>query len=410
MRKILQQSSWLFLAQGLGRVIGFFYTIFLARTLGVEDFGIYAVALAYYSLFAGLADFGFSRFLIRELARGAVRPAQVFSHVAILRLTITSLLFAVFSIILYILDPDKLRVHISLLAVLTVLPASITQTLDGILIAKQKIKISAVSLVSLNLFTAGAGLFLIMSGFGVNGAVAALILGQLIYLITLLFFLRKQRISLLSVVKGVHLKQVLTGSLPYGLLAILGLIYFRIDTLMLSYMRGNFETGIYGAAYKFLEAIIFIPGAFSVVLFPTLAKLHDGNIEEMKKIYFKSMKLMVVSGIMLLIAYFFILPEVIRFFLPQYLEATDAIKILSFSIPFIFMATPGVQVMLSSNKYLKEVIYFSSLTVVFNIVFNLIFIPKFGFRAAAWITVVSDIMSFMLFYLLINRKIFAIKK
>ena len=39
------------------------------------------------------------------------------------------------------------------------------------------------------------------------------------------------------------------GSLPYGLLGILGLLYFRIDTILLSYLRGNFETEIAAGTY-----------------------------------------------------------------------------------------------------------------------------------------------------------------
>ena len=68
MKEILKQSSWLFFAQILTRVIGFFYTIFLANSLGVLDFGLYSVGLAYFSIISSLADFGFNRFLIREIA------------------------------------------------------------------------------------------------------------------------------------------------------------------------------------------------------------------------------------------------------------------------------------------------------------------------------------------------------
>lgn len=389
--------------------MGFFYTIFLARNLGVEDFGLYSAALAYYSLFMALADFGFSRFLVREIAKGTLKIAEVFSNITILRLTITSSLFAVFSIFLYFLDPDKLRVSLTLLAVLTVLPASITQTLDSIFIAMQKMKLSAASLVVLNIATTLVGIILLNSGFGVTGAVTALILGQIVYSAILFILLKRQKVPILSIVKLKILKQAMVGSLPYGLLAILGLIYFRIDTLMLSYMRGNFETGIYSAGYKFLEAVIFIPASFSVVLFPTLAKLHN-NVPEIKKIYFKSLKLVVSLGITLLLVYFFVLPEMIKILMPQFLPAIEAVKILALSIPFIFAATPGVQVLLSSDKYLKTVILLSIFTVAFNVIFNLYFIPKFGFRAAAWITVASDTVSFGLFYLLIDRKIFSKRK
>jgi len=115
---------------------------------------------------------------------------------------------------------------------------------------------------------------------------------------------------------------------------------------------------------------------------------------------------MAILGVGALLGYIFILPAVFSFFLPQYLPATQAIKILAWSLPFIFMATPGVQVLLSTDKYLKQVIFYSVFTVAFNIILNLILIPQFGFLAAAWVTVASDVLSFVVFYGLIMRKIF----
>lgn len=409
-RSILKQASWLFFAQALTRVISFFYIVFLARSLGVSDFGFYTVALAYFSIISAVADFGFNRFLVREVAKDHLKAAELLSNIAILRLTLTSVIFAVFAIVLYFLDQDKFRVSLTLLAVLAILPQSLALTVDGLFVALKKLKFSAVALFLASLFTALLGFILVNQGFASLGAINALLLGQLVYAVILVVMLVKNQGLLLSNVSFSMIKKALVGSLPYGLLGVLGLLYFRIDAVMLAYLKGGYEAGLYGAAYKFLEASIFIPGSFSVALFPVLAKLHDENKSEMKKIYYKSLKIMAVFGVALLLIYLLVLPVFIKLFLPDYLLAISAINILAFSIPFIFIATPGVQVLFSSDKYLKTVILLSVLTVVFNIVLNFIFIPKYGFLGAAYTTVASDILSFIVFYLLIVKKIFANEK
>ncbi|MDO8573290.1 MAG: flippase [Candidatus Daviesbacteria bacterium] len=406
MRNILKQTSWLFLAQSLTRIVGFFYTIYLARSFGVADFGLLTVALAYFSIISSVADLGFNRFLIREVALDRSKVSELLWNISILRVTLTSVLFAVFSVILYLFDADKMRVSLILLATLAILPQAIALTFDAVFVAIQKLQFSAASLFISSLATALFGFILINNGFGTFGAVNALIFGQVIYALALLVFLYKYKQLILSAVRLSIIKKIIIGSLPYGLLGILGLLYFRVDAVLLSYMRGNFETGIYGAAYRFLEAIIFIPGAFAMALFPALARLHGENTDEMKKLYFKSLKLMGAAGMILFFAYLLILPEVIKIFLPNYLQAIEAVRILSLSIPFIFLATPGVQVLFSSEKYLKNVIVLSLFTVAFNIILNILFIPKFGFIAASWITVVSDALSFIIFYNLITKKIF----
>lgn len=404
MRNILRQSFWLFLSLGATRVISFLYIIFLARVLGVANFGLYTVALAYFSIISSVADLGFNRFLVREISIDKSKARELLSNILLLRLTLTAVLFAIFSLILYSIDRDSVRVSLTLLAALALIPQSIALTFDAIFTAFRKLQFSGIGLFLSSLFTALGGFYLVNRGYGPAGAVVGLIIGQLIYAVFLFIVLRDAKISF-SLVKVSIFKKALKGSLPYGLLGVLGLLYFRIDAIILSYLKGSVETGLYGAGYKFLEAVVFIPAAFSAALFPALAKLHEDNKSEMKKIYFKSIRLMFIAGILIAAVYILILPVLIKMFLPGYMPAIDVIKILSFSIPFMFIATPGVQVLFSSEKYLKTVIGFSLFTVSFNIILNLVFIPQFSFIAAAWVTVASEVLSFFVFFIFIRRKV-----
>ena len=68
MRSILKQTSWLFVAQVIARAAGFFYTIYLANVLGVEGFGLFSVALSFFYLISTVSEFGFNRFLVKEVS------------------------------------------------------------------------------------------------------------------------------------------------------------------------------------------------------------------------------------------------------------------------------------------------------------------------------------------------------
>lgn len=405
MFQVLKQTSWLFLAQALGRVIGFFYTIFLAKNLAVSDFGLYSAALVYFSLVSSIADFGFNRFLIREVARDQQKVPELLYGISLLRLTLTSVVFAIFALGLYLLDPDKLRVHLSLLAVLAVLPQSAALTLDAVFVAIKKLQFSSLALLVLSLSTTISGIVLVGRGFGTTGAAVALILGQLVYLLILVFLIKLQKIKTLAHFQAATLKKVILGSLPYGLLMVLGLLYFRIDILLLTYLRGNFEAGIYGAAYKFLESLVFVPSSLATALFPILARLHKERPQAIRPLYFKSLKLMLLLGFLIALGYILIVPPVIRLLLPAYLQATSAIKILAWAIPFMFIHVPGAQVLLSTDKFLKQVLWLSILTLSFNVILNLIFIPQYGYIAASWVTVASEALSFMVFFKLLQVKV-----
>lgn len=405
MRNILKQSSYVFAAQSLTRVMGFFYTVYVARTLGVSDFGLYTVALAYFSIISSVADFGFNRFLVREIARDKLQIQELIWNIVAFRLTLTSVLFAIFAIFLYMFDQDKMRVSLILLGVVAILPQSIAFTFDAIFVALRKLQFSAVSLLLASLTTVISGFFLIYYGFGAWGAINALIFGQTVYAVVLIIFLFRHQGFHFSTVNLKLIKKAVLGSLPYGLLSILGLLYFRIDSVLLSYIKGNFETGIYGAAYRFLEAVTFIPTAFSMALFPVLSQVHNQSLKQVRVLYIKSLKVMLGLGIIVFLGYTLILPEIIKILLPNYYSSIQAIRILSLSVPFMFIHVPAVVVLLSTDKYLKQVLILSILALTFNILANLLLIPEFGFVAASWVTVFSEVLSFVIFFKLVKVKI-----
>ncbi|HCE30915.1 TPA: hypothetical protein DEQ89_02775, partial [Candidatus Daviesbacteria bacterium] len=126
---------------------------------------------------------------------------------------------------------------------------------------------------------------------------------------------------------------------------------------------------------------------------------------DLRKIYFKSFKIMLLIGVFAVLGYFLVLPRIIETLLPNYSQSIPVIKILSLAIPFMFIHAPAVSLLLSTDKYLKDVLILSVLAVSFNIIANLIFIPKYGLFAAAYVTVLSEILSFVVFFLLIKKRI-----
>lgn len=403
MRKILQQTSWLFLAQVISRVISFFYVIFLARNLGVSDFGLYTTALVYFYFFSAIVDFGFNRFLIREVAKSRSKIVELFSSISLFRLTLTSLVYALFALTLYFFDPDKSRVNISLLLVLAILPQTLGQTIDSIFIAIQKLQLSATSILAASLVAAVSGVVLVGAGFGPTGAAVAFILGQLIYSLTLLYLLQKLNIKFLSYVTLPILKRIISGSFFYGILIILGLIYFRIDILLLSYLKGNFDTGIYGAGYRFLEVALIIPTALSTVIFPHFSRLNKEKSRDLFKLYKKSVLLLLALSFFIALAFWMILPGFIKIFLPSYALSIDVVKILALSIPFFFISSLQATFLMSCEKLLNHLIGASIFMICFIVSLNLILIPKYSFVGAAWVTVISETMVVLIFSVLIKK-------
>ncbi|MEK7167505.1 MAG: oligosaccharide flippase family protein, partial [Patescibacteria group bacterium] len=59
---------------------------------------------------------------------------------------------------------------------------------------------------------------------------------------------------------------------PIALSVAITLIYFRADTLIMSFFRSPEEVGLYGAAYRVLETMIQFPYLIMGSILPLLAK------------------------------------------------------------------------------------------------------------------------------------------
>ena len=260
LKAVLRNSSYLLLAQVFTKILSFFYAFYLAKQLGVVEFGNYSVALSYFSVLSSVVDLGISRFMIREVSKDHSRFIALFINSLVIRIVFAIGLVFAFGLILFITDPDKTRTYLSLIAAFTVIPQVVGLTLDAALIVKNRFKYSAGGILILNLSTILLGIWLVNKGVGAVGALIAIVTGHVLFMLGNLFFLllsTKDLHDLFSHIRRDTLKVILKGSLLYGVMSMLGLIYFKVDTLLLSYLKGNYDAGVYSAAYRFLEGIYF---------------------------------------------------------------------------------------------------------------------------------------------------------
>ena len=188
---LFKNSAWILLSQTIIKGISFAYTIFLAGKLGVDGFGLYSVALAYFSLFASFSDIGLSRYLIREGAKDHNELNRLLTTTILLRLVLVLILLFGALILLRNFDPDPFRLHLSMLAMLAVIPQAIALTFDGALISIQKIKLSSLGVLLLSLLTTALGFYFVNNGYGETGALSALIVAEILYAIIMCYLLIK---------------------------------------------------------------------------------------------------------------------------------------------------------------------------------------------------------------------------
>lgn len=192
------------------------------------------------------------------------------------------------------------------------------------------------------------------------------------------------------------LKGLLHKGLPLGFLLIFNLLYFRIDTLLLSALKGTGAVGIYGYAYKYFDFTLTIPLFLSNSLYPFLLKnqknLRTGGVNERE--FFA---IFLGIGLLGAVTGFFVAP-LIAVISPGYQESVLVLRILLCSLPFFFLTSYLQWLLIARNKERSLMPMYLSAAGL-NILLNLLFIPQYSVVAASAITGVCEVLVFILLLL-----------
>lgn len=204
--------------------------------------------------------------------------------------------------------------------------------------------------------------------------------------------LTKENISLKMPDIG-FIKKLLIEGFPLALALIFNLIYFRIDIILLSFLKPTSDVGIYGFSYKFFDFLIALPLFLSNALYPSLL-IHKNNYRK----FFTAIK----KYSLLLLMFSFFLTFVLWFLAPliglvriDFYPSIFTFRILLLSLPFFF-ASSILQWALIAKKEQKFLMYVYLFASILNIVLNLIFIPIASYTASAIITGISEGIVFAL--------------
>ena len=404
--QISRNVIWLLSGQIGVKLLGFLFTIFLARELGPALYGVYFYSLTLFGIVSALTDLGLARLVFRDLSVDDKRTQNYLTGIVALSAAVTFPLIILIIVLISLIDRNYNRTLIASIMLVAVLPYTLGSIFASILNAQEKMKLTALATFLLNLIFIMLAVLLLSFNLSVLGVAFAFSLAHFIYLVFLYKQVRLNK-DLAIQINVTYWQSTLKRSLPYGILAALGLVYFRMDSIILTLMKGEVVTGYYGAAFRFLDAIHIIPLTIMTAFFPKMARLHQVSVLNLKKLYFKILILMVCLAVPVTFILFFGASLVIKtLYGNEFANSVIALKILSFTTIFMFLHVPGAHLLFASEKNLGKVIFLSFFTVGFNILGNILFIPTYGLVASSVMTLLSEALSFLVFFLLIWFKVF----
>lgn len=379
-----------FLALGAGEVIGrllaFATTIVIARVLGAEGYGVYALALAVGLYLAKASECGLEGVGVRAIAERGSDPARLASAVSGVRIIAAVVLIGLAGAVTQWSLPDPER-GILLLSFLVLVPVALDTR--WVLIGLERAAPVAWARVVGEATTLIGVLWLVDDIGDVDRAVVCYMVGVAVTTAGIWIALRRSDVRVgISWDPGLSFPLLKRG-LPIAGQILLGLLIFNADLFLLRVLRDAESVGLYAAAYAPLAFAVNVGYAFAYSVLPVIVAERASGADASDLYAAQVVRALTIALPLAAGAALLAVPIMVTGFGSDYAASGPALAALMMSAPFA-AATALSWTALTALGREGWLIGATALAAVLNIGLNLLWIPEYGMLGAAAATAFTE--------------------
>lgn len=411
-QKIAYNATFSTVAKVVDTFLAVITIAMLTRYLGPSGFGDYSIIFTFGYIFIVLADMGLYSITVREISQNEERECEIISNAFTLRMVSTALIFLI-GIGAVFLFPYKIAIKIGVaIAALGFLASFSSQVLMGLF--QKNLRIDKASLADLigKIIQAALILFIIKKGYYNDSSsnqllsvIAAFSISSFASFIVYVWFARKF-VKFNFAWNFKIWKKMLYQGWPLAVSAILTMLYFRLNTITLSLLKGEEAVGIFSVGYKILENLIFFPAMFAGLVMPMMSRAAKEDIARFKDIIHKVFNALIIFLFPLIAATVILSNEIIQIIAPgrSFSGSAGVLNILIFAAALIFLGTlfSNAIIALKKEKQLFKIYFWGA---ILNLVLNIILIPPLSYIGAAWSTLATEFLVTALMVIYLRKEI-----
>lgn len=400
-KSMLNNLIWLLSEKVVRLVVGFLVSIWLARYLGPENFGILAYSLATLMVAQSISKLGLDGIVIRDLSTSKT-PEVLISTTIAMRFFTGTLVYLILLLALYIFEDKQTVIIFSMVGLSLVFQNC--ETIDLYFQSISKNKLSVISKLSsyiiINIIRAACiyfdcPLYIFAILVSVEFAITSIFLFSVYTKLNL-----KLVKADFSIAHG-----LIKESWPFMLSSLASVIYMRVDQIFIKNYLSNEFLGYYSIVVALSSQFHFIPMVFQKIFTPYLSKLKVNNIELYEMRIENLFSLYALIGWLICIPIYYLSDYiVVTLYGPSYSPSVDVLKIYIFTNFFIMMGmgqTIWMTIERKSKLSLKRTIF----GLIVCLIMNLLLVPEYGLIGAAISSVSAQAAQSVLSNIFFERKI-----
>lgn len=364
--------------------------VFLLRYLGVADFGRFGTVMALVAIVQGVSDAGLTITGLRELT--LVEPSRrpkMLSHFLSIRLGLSALGAAAAVLFAVVAGYDSDLVLGTALAGVAVLITAVQATILLPLAVDLRNGVIAVNELLRQFFSLTCIVVLVLLGASLVGFFAAQVVAAAALLAVTPLLVGRH-----AIVRPrwdpEEVRRIARVGVPIAAAAIIGVVYFRVLTVLMSLVGSPDQTGYFVTSARIFELVAALPALLAAISLPVATVAARDDFERLVLVLNRTTRTMVVFGVLATVGVVLLAPSLILLLGgSQYEPAIAVLQIQAFALITLFTMAAWTPTILALNRQVALALAgIAGLIAV--VVLGLVLIPSLEAKGAAIAAVAAD--------------------
>ena len=452
--QVTKSASALIIAKLVTSAMMFLLAIVVNRRLGPGLAGIYVYAMALYTIFQVIPDFGLGNIFIRDVSPNRGRMQRYLKNVVVMRMLLGALSFSLLMIANIL---SSVAQHSSALATerfwavfvvsfCLLLEQPFSNSLAEAFIALERQMVVAYVYMIMGFLRVAISLYIILSG-----AEHAVVLLVGVYIVTIIYSIvhfgliyrrwlsREGRALADAELDGPGNEEepavtedpspftvallperieppeptgtgldrdlwryLLRSAWPLAVASAGIVMYAGLDIPMVSWIAGNRASGLYNAGAMYAKAFAFLTIAVNMAILPAISLVGDRKRGSLGEVWERILR----YALVLVIPFTVVIPVLARPVLilqeHNFIQAWSVVWMSMAAMNFTMLTAISFPFFVVINRQ-KKIVQVVAAGVVAKVAMNVITISVWGFKGAAITSLVTETLAFLLIYYILSR-------
>jgi len=273
LQRLVSNTTALSLTQVARLGFNMVLSVLVARQLGAEGLGKFAVLTAYLQIFQIIAKMGVHRLGVREMARQPGESQHWFQRMVVNQVLGAGGSAGLLVLVAHLLNHPADTTQALGIVSLSLLPFAISSAAESAFQAREQMGFVALTQVGAKGVQVAGSVMVLLSDHGIAALAWMVVLGQCVAAVIAIVTARRMNLW-----RGFHvdLREAMSlfrQAFDFFIMSLSVNVFSRLDVLILSQMVGEKAVGLYNAAYLIVRVINFLSASYSEAAYPVLSRL-----------------------------------------------------------------------------------------------------------------------------------------